>query len=234
MIADALEYPTRREDAVQQILIGGALMLIGITSFLALGYHLRVVEQVIAGDDEESPAFEDWEDLAIKGLVALVVSFVYLLPILLVGIAIAVTGVLIGTGDGLLLAFVLGSVVVGGLWLVVSYALPAALANYVRTDEIAAAFAVSELSTVVLHRSYAMAWLKATAVGIVLGFASLLLVFIPLVNLVTVPFIGFYANVVAYRLFAEGYRDALGIGDEEPTDPAARHGRATQPTGATR
>jgi hypothetical protein len=89
MISESINYLQKSEEWLKTVLIGGILTLLGITSFLVVGYLMRVLRRTMHGD-EEPPVFDDWERLAIDGLKGFVVTLVYsFIPAALSGFVLA-------------------------------------------------------------------------------------------------------------------------------------------------
>jgi hypothetical protein len=129
-LADEIDYPSRGDDAVKTMLIGGALVLApSVLSFVAVlliftfilapvgllllpfalvpqlltqGYLVRVLDDTLDGG-VEPPQWRDWSGIAVDGLKFLAVSIAYSVPIFLgflVVGAIALAGTSIGAGIG--------------------------------------------------------------------------------------------------------------------------------------
>lgn len=129
-LADEIDYPSRGDDAVKTILIGGALVLapsvvslvavflivtfilapVGllllpfalVPQLLTQGYLVRVVDDTLDGR-VEPPPWRDWSDIAVDGVKFLAVGITYLVPILLgflVVGAVALAGTSLGAGIG--------------------------------------------------------------------------------------------------------------------------------------
>lgn len=252
MLGDALEYPTRGEDAPTTVLVGGLLplfaVLIGVVGLVLsvllvglvllpfaavpgivlLGYYVAVLRAV--GDGEaDPPHFRNWRRLLLDGLRHLAITAVYAVPlVLLLGLFLGVVAAGGAAGsDAAEVAVSLAAVVVGGFavcyLLAFTYVRPLALANFAREDRIRAAFDLETLRTAGLSRAYALAWLLAVPVWFVGGALEGTLSFV-LVGF----FVGFYADVVRYYLYARGLRTALDGTDptpdeeDEPAGPAHR------------
>lgn len=247
MLGDALEYPTRGEDAPTTVLVGGLLplfaVLIGVVGLVLsvllvglvllplaavpgivlLGYYVAVLRAV--GDGEaDPPRFRGWRRLLLDGLRHLAITVVYAVPlVLLFGLFLGVVAAGgAASSDAAEVAVSLAAVVVGGLavcyLLAFAYVRPLALANFAREGRLRAAFDLETLRAAGLSRTYALAWLLAVPVWFVGGALEGTLSFV-LVGF----FVGFYADVVRYYLYARGLRTALDGADptpEEEDEPA--------------
>lgn len=84
MILDAFQHPFRDPRAVRKLLLGAALNLLPITNLLAFGYTLRLLEQVLQGEEEGLPEWTAFADLFVRGVKVFVVGTVYVaVPLLL-------------------------------------------------------------------------------------------------------------------------------------------------------
>ncbi|MFC6757835.1 DUF4013 domain-containing protein [Halomicroarcula sp. GCM10025894] len=160
MLEDAIGYPWRGEQNVARILIGGilgALVFFIVPLFLGNGYLVRVVRQVAVGDTETPPAFDDWGEMFVDGLVSLLIMFVYILvpSVVFTGLLVGISSVLdtTGTGGGAISGMAVALLLVFGLVallmaLAALYLLPAAWAAYAVTGKFGSAFSPSTLRTV--------------------------------------------------------------------------------------
>lgn len=214
MLSDALYYPTRGDDALSTILIGGVLSLLSfliIPVLFVFGYFLRVLERTVEGEDEP-PKFDNWGGLGVNGLLALVVTVVYyVVPVaafLLLGGLGALTGNRSGAAAGLAVAVLVGLV----LFVALTYVYPAAITNFARTGRAGKAFAFGDIRSVVTSGDYLVAWLLGFLIFVggfvVIGVLSLIPVLGTLVGL----FVNFYIQVAAFRVFGTAFRRATAEG----------------------
>jgi len=235
-IEEAVRYPMEGDNWLMTILIGGVLSILGfllIPLLAVYGYLLRVIKRSLE-DDPQPPSFGDWGTLVIDGVKVAVIAIVYsIIP----GIVFAVTvggsiaAMATGTrggaaaeadgqpgGSGGFLLSVVFSLVFG-------YVAVAALINFAAENRLGAAFVFGTLSTIVLSREYAVAWLFSIIVFLVAAIVAGVLNIVPFLGAIAGAFIFFYAQMVAANLWAGGYSDALGsevgkrsqTGDESPT-----------------
>jgi hypothetical protein len=202
MLSEAINYPRENDHMLKTVLIGGVLSLLSILIIPALilgGYIVRVLRHTTTGDNE-LPEFGNWGRLTLDGLKALVIGIAYLLvPIVLFGLSISV---LSGTLE------LLGIVVSAVVYVAALYCLPAATTVFAREERLGAAFALSEMRSIVTHRRYVSGWLRAVAVGIVGGLIVGVLGLIPILGFVVGVFITFYVNLVTAYLFGHAVADA--------------------------
>lgn len=217
MLGEALSYPKSGEDWLKSVIIGGVLTLLGgfifVTILPVLGYFVRVLRSA-ANDEHEAPVFDEWGDLFVDGIKVLLIQLAYaIVPFLILFVGIFVTGIGaisateasgIGTGIGIFGVVIL---LVGFLAiLVVSYLVPAALANFAYRDDLGAAFDFGTVIDAAFTADYFIALLLAFVVGVVLGSIGLLLSFI-----IVGIFVTFYVQVSVYYLFGRGFAKGLDL-----------------------
>ncbi|XGI83141.1 DUF4013 domain-containing protein [Halorutilales archaeon Cl-col2-1] len=217
MIEDAVRYPMNSDEAAKNILIGGILTLIGVLIlpiFVVSGYYVRVLRTTTQGD-ERPPSFGDWGDLLVEGLKATVIGIIYMIiPAVVFFVTVGGSmmammgggraGGALGAGMG-----AIGFLVSALLFLVFWYLLPAALTSFSKSGKIGSAFDVGTIKSVVSTGDYAMAWVFGLVMMLVGGFITGILGIIPLLGQIIGVFVTFYFAVVANRLYAQGYVDAL-------------------------
>lgn len=221
MIEDSFRFPLRGEDTLRTLLVGGVLSLFGflvVPAIVVQGYLVSVLGAAIRGD-AEPPEFEDWADLLLDGIKAVVVQLVYVaLPFIVLFFALVFTAFGMGdeapggglaTGIGLFggLLFVVAIL----LFVAVGYLVPAALANFARYDDLSAAFDLETVTRVALTADYFVAVLVAAVVGFVVGLIS-----IPLMIVLVGFAVQFYGQVVVFHVIGEGFADARGIDGGRP------------------
>ncbi|GGI98525.1 hypothetical protein GCM10008995_05490 [Halobellus salinus] len=219
MLSDALRYPLEGDSWIRTILIGGLLTILSVLIlpwFFLQGYYVRVLHGV-TNDDPAPPTFTDWVALLVDGVKLFVLNILVAVVILAVQIAV---GIAMGTGPGLTGSppatnpgatggmpgqiGAVGLLVFLGAVLVISYVVPAMLANFGREQSLTAAFDASTVLSGALSREYLIAWVLAVAVGLVLGFVGGLL------SLLVVGIFGlFYVQLVTYYLFGRGFAAGL-------------------------
>lgn len=217
MFEEGIKFPLEGDEAVKRIVIGG---LLGIFSFLIvpafalIGYYVEVAR---AGVEEvpEPPAFTDWGDLIVKGIVGTVIMIAYaIVPILLV---MFTTGVGFagasqdGTAGGILGGLgALGLLVALLALLIVYYAIPAAIVNYAIEDRFGAAFDVNAIKPVLLSGDYLVAWLVPFVLVFVLNIVAVVLA-LTVVGHILLPFLQFYVYVSVMYMFGRAFAEASGL-----------------------
>lgn len=216
MIENAFTYPTDQDSWVKTLIIGGVLTFFGfllIPLFAVQGYVIRVIRSTIEGESSP-PEFGDWGNLIVQGFKAWVIAFIYMLiptivAFVTVGGAIGAMATGSETGAAVGLAGMFGGLALTAvLSLVFGYFAVVAIVLFAREEEFGAAFDFGQLRDVALNADYAIAWLVSIVVFIVAGIVA----GIPFIGFILGPFASFYAMMVAGRLWAGGYMDAVGDG----------------------
>ncbi|WP_411963728.1 DUF4013 domain-containing protein [Haloferax sp. YSMS24] len=223
MLSDALWFVKRSDDWVATTIIGGVLSLLSVLilpAFILQGYFVRAMRAAADGD-RAAPSFTDWGGLLVDGLKLFVVTFVWALVAIIPAVILSAiiglgtfTIVESTTSPGMApepagnIGFGIVTIVAGllffGLSLVAGYLIPAASANFAIEGNLGAGFDVRTILSGALTAEYAVAWLLAIVVAIVLGTVGSFLAVI----LVGV-FVLFYVQVTTYYLWARGYADGL-------------------------
>jgi hypothetical protein len=233
MLSDALSFPRRGDDWLSTLLVGGVLTLLGVfvlPAFVVQGYLVRVLDRA-ARRERTPPSFTQWGTLFVDGLKLTVVNVVYglfvLVPLaVLLGslVAFLPSGPMTAEGgaggpppapaDGGsgLVVFVAFLAAVGLFFLVVTYLLPAALANFAIEGRLRAAFDVRTVLAGAFTSDYAVAWLLAIVVGIAGGLVGSLLA-VAVVGI----FVLFYVQVASYYLVGRGF--AAGLSKKRWSEP---------------
>jgi len=144
-----------------------------VTMLLLVGYVLTCAKTASEGNFE-MPVWGDWVGLLIKGIVAGIVGFVYMLP----GTILFFLGPIIAmaAGDAGMLALLL--MPLGWLlWIIAGYFLPIALTKYAIEGNFGSAFAFGEVIGKGLHVDYLITLIVAYIIGsiesIILGFPGM-------------------------------------------------------------
>jgi len=73
----ALRHPFAGRDSAKKLVAGSLLNLIPGLNLLALGYALRLMRDVLAGEETELPPWENWGALFLDGVRVLVVGLAF-------------------------------------------------------------------------------------------------------------------------------------------------------------
>lgn len=77
----ALRHPFVGRDSARKLVAGTLLNLVPVLNLLVLGYALRLMRDVLAGEETELPVWERWGELFLDGVRVLVVGLAFaLLP----------------------------------------------------------------------------------------------------------------------------------------------------------
>lgn len=207
---------------VKKLLIGIVIQLIPIVNFMALGYQLRCAKTAME-KKFELPEWEDWGNLFVKGLMAVVIGFIYAIPAIIVSL-IAMISIVKAvlqavstsatTGASVDPMMILSSVGITGilifiLGLLTSYIVPSALLSFVKNDSFGAAFRFGEIFKKAFTVKYLVVWIVVSLYSIVLTLVlALILSVIPLFG----TFLGiaiamFVANVTVMTALGEVYSE---------------------------
>jgi hypothetical protein len=216
MIEQSLNYLRSGEAWVKTVLIGGVLTLLGfllVPLVLVVGYYVRVLRGTMH-DEDEPPAFDDWNELLTEGLKGFAIYLVYGLLPAVVGAVIAFVG--IGgaiAGDSGAAGAIGGLVAVVGflvslvLGLAAAYVIPAALANFVEKDDVMAGFAFGDIRAVITTGTYAMGWLTAFGLLLAAALVTAVLSIVPVIGTVLGVFLTFYAAVAAFYVIGHTWAE---------------------------
>ena len=211
-IVEEIKFPSTNKDWVKKVLIGGILNIIPIVNFLSSGYNLKVMKKGIEGNSE-MPEWEDWGNLFVRGLIAFIITLVYLLiPIIVLlislgGIVFAVLSAAL-SGD---MSMAIGAIggAIGGilislvLMLILGFLIPMALSMYIKEDNISAAFRFGEVLSRIgsVFGDYLTVFIVLIVLWIILGIFS----FVPILGFLIMIFGGFYIAVVGANMFGKVY-----------------------------
>ncbi|WP_049970119.1 DUF4013 domain-containing protein [Haladaptatus cibarius] len=231
MLEDALSYPTKGDNGLARLLIGGALMLFSlfiIPGLIAMGYVIETLAAVSRGE-EELPAFEDWGNLLMLGLKSFVVNLAYtIVPtlIIIVSIVVGLSGAgstdTSGLGAGLGIVSLVGVLVGFLLSLPIAYIIPAAYTNLGRTGKMGSAFDFGTLKPVVTTKKYFFGALFSffilMAVGVVFSIVS---IFTFGLGYVFYPFAMFWVYLAGSYMFGLAFKETTQSQQNQPPETNA-------------
>lgn len=202
----------------RKLIIGIVLNIIPIVNLISYGYTL---ESSDIKRGEQSDKMEEWEDLGgffVKGLLAFIVSLIYSIPALIVGV-IAFTialgplfGKLVSMGPEkvqmmnseeffpMFLPFLLAAlpliIIVVILILIATYVAPVAALNYIKTDKFSEAFNFGKITKYIFNGEYIIIWFLVLLLNLVLvGILSN-------VPVVGVGIASFITGMIGFSLYA--------------------------------
>ena len=198
---------------INKFIVGVVLSFIPIVNLVVSGYGMHCASKTLKGD-KSLPEWYNWVDLFIHGLVGAIVSFIYLLPSILI-VVFSIGPVFLGILGALMVGDVAAvsaglAAAVGGFVLVLLvafilsaisfYLIPAALIQYVRDGyNIGSAFRFREILGNTICLDYFIVWVF---VSIYCFIAFILLSFIPIVGTAVASFA---VEVTSMTLFAMVY-----------------------------
>lgn len=139
----SLGYPMRDPNWVIKLIIGTVIAMIPILNFIAGGYMLRALRQVMQGDDNSLPEWDDFGGDFMRGLVGLLGSLIYFFPLLIFTCCLSVFSGLVGDENGAFASFVSLCIITPGSLIysiVVGPMLALAYIAYAETEDFSAAF----------------------------------------------------------------------------------------------
>jgi hypothetical protein len=162
-IGKAFGFVFEDEQWVTKILIAAGILLLGFALSWALliplilayillgGYGVEIIRQVMRGELGTLPEWDDWGALLRDGLMVLIITVVYALPLIIVSVCLGVPiGIFAEDAEALSSLFSLALGCFSFLYAVaLSLALPAALAFYAAEDDLGAAFRFGEVFALV-------------------------------------------------------------------------------------
>jgi len=214
-IGKSFTFVFEDEAWLTKILIMAAILFLGVFfSWLVLipaivatalinGYMVEIIRNVLRGQLDELPEWENWGDLIVDGLKVIVIQIVYALPAIVVGMCLSIATTAAGnSGDGFVvfLSVVMGCLIL--LWaIVVSILLPAATAIFAATNDLAAAFRFGEVFALVRDNlsTYLITFIMSWVASFIGGLGSI-------VCGVGVFFTGPYGYMVTGHLYGQAYR----------------------------
>lgn len=209
-IGKAFSYQFEDPDWMKKIGIAAAITLIPIVGAIVVsGWGVEIARRVIRSEPYPLPEWDDFMGYLVKGLKLIVISLVYLLPVILVSVCssglIAVASdqgeeVIITIASIVSICFTCLIVIYGVL---AGLVLPAAIGKFAATDELSAAFRFREVIGMVRAQPmvFVMVLLGGFIASLVAGAGSILCV---IGVLFTVPF----ATSINGHLWGQAYLEA--------------------------
>jgi hypothetical protein len=196
---------------IKKVLIAALFSLIPVIGTLVtVGWAMEAGQRVIRQDPLALPEVDFGKHLGL-GFKAFLIGLVYAIPVLVILIPISVVSMMPADNDTTTTVMTIVSLCCGGLAflysLILMVAVPAAMSNFLATEQVGAAFRFSEIIS--LLRAAPGAFLMVLLGGIVTGFvASLGSIACGIGVLVTAA----YAMVVNYHLIGQAYRTSIANG----------------------
>ncbi len=161
----------------RKLIIGAVLYMIPyiniITSIIASGYLLICAKNAI-NKDKSLPMWTDWLDLFLKGVVAIVIWAIFIIPVLVYILVFNLSETFYSILGGSDLIFMLANagphiIVSLVLAVVLSYVAPYGIMLYLDRDSFVEAFSLSEVFTKPFTLIYLKAWLLSVVFSVVIG-----------------------------------------------------------------
>ncbi|MEI6289784.1 MAG: DUF4013 domain-containing protein [Chloroflexota bacterium] len=179
----AFSFPFQDSDWLKKVGIAGLVFLIPVVGqIIVMGWALEITRRVINDSPDPLPDWSDFGGYLSKGFMSFVVSFAYMIPVLLLSGCMQVTNVggslLAANVDSNLLSGVISvtticlSCLVSLISIAISFILPAAIARLADTGELSAAFKFNEVIALVraAPAPYLLVMLGALLSGIAASF----------------------------------------------------------------
>lgn len=174
-IGKAFGYVFEDESWVSKVLIGGLIFLIPlIGQLVVMGYSYKVAQNVARGVARPLPEWSEFGDALVRGFMGAIITLVYVLPVILLAIIMAVVGAGAAAADrngrggaaiaSLSLCLVPLIVI---LAIVCTVAALGAIARYLATDDFGQAFKFAEVLASL--RSNLGAWVMLLLLSILAG-----------------------------------------------------------------
>jgi len=206
--AKAFTYVFDDEQWVKKVLIGGILMLIPIVNLVTVGYWLKVLKNVAEGATTPLPEWDDFGDYFVKGLMSVLASMIWAIPIILLAAVTAMLSAVTGYDSAgttrvaaPIVLCIWGMSCLSGLYgLFLGLVLPAAHALYAVTGEFGAFFRFGEIRSFIMSNlgNYIIALLLFLVAQFIAGFGVVLC-------FVGVVFTQFWAMLVGSHLLGQLY-----------------------------
>lgn len=246
-VARGIGAPFRDPQWIVKSLLGGVWAIVPFTGFALTGYYLDYIRNTAHGRETPLPEWSLFGRYWLRGLLASVAMFIYLLPALLLLLGFAfialfpVAGSLSYQSDigyypgpnalfagGLCAAIGLAVIYTIASWVIIA----AALAHYAMYEEFGTLFALGEIRRRMTTpgASYATALLMSVAITVAVSIAAsvigALLAIVPFAGLLVGSFasavVGFLGSLIAAHLFGQYAARAYGLPGVEPI-PAYGH-----------
>ncbi len=176
-------------------------MLISIVPIANLGYLLRVLADAKEGKEAVMPEWEKWEDLFKNGVMVLVITVIFLVPIIVLN--------LLGVAPVIGLLFRLLAIAAGVFF---GPIVSIALCRYVESKQLKDAFNFQALldkfkANIKDYLLVSVIFMVLLGILSVIAFASIFTICLfPLIFL-CVFYVSFYLKLIAIRLYGEIYRN---------------------------
>ena len=239
-------FPFKDKDWGSKFLIGSLLILVSfvipiIPLIFVLGYVIRGMRHTIETGTSGLPEWDDWTDLGVKGILCILLNFIYLLPglVLLAGSAVLFfLNIFLGMSNASDIggAVALPLAVLGKLFLMLSIVIafaavllliagalmvPVAVARLAATGELGAALDIGRIWAIIRAQfwDFVLVWALYYGIG---SLASMIYSFLVntvcccvFVPIISAP-ISLYIMIFGMTLFARVYREGISVTSDAP------------------
>jgi hypothetical protein len=216
-----LTFPTLDPQWIVKVLIGTLISIVPILNFVGVGYALDVTRNVNNGQETPLPEWNDFGGQFIRGLLAVIIQFIWSLPLLvlvcpfiftIIGSVDAESGQLTGAGSAAIVCMPI-LIIVGAL--VLAPFIMAANTRFAITNQFSEAMPGPVIREV---RSNLRPWftILAAAVGIGVLAAVLNVCTAGIGSILFIP-LSFYMQLVFAHWYAQAHRQSTG---GVPTPPS--------------
>ena len=213
-IGKSFTFVFEDEAWLTKILIMAVILFLGVLLSLVLipaivaaalinGYMVEIIRNVLRGQLDELPEWDNWGALIVDGLKVIVIQIVYALPAIIVGLCLSIAMMAVAGTKGewlvILLSVVMSCLIL--LWaIVVSILLPAATAIFAATNDLAAAFHFGEVFALVRDNlsTYLITFIMSWVASFIGGLGSIAF-------LVGAFITGAYGYMVTGHLYGQAY-----------------------------
>lgn len=206
-------YVFEDNDWIMKILLAAVIAFIPIIGPLAVaGWGVEITKRAIQKDPEQLPGWGDFVNYLIKGIVVILIGFVYMLPVILVQVCSNGTFIL-GQESGEEGLMVIGNILMACFGclsfiysILVFFLIAAAIGRYADTGEIGAAFQFGKVFATV--RAAPAAYLMVLVGGFLAGMIALVGL---IACIIGVFFTIAYANTINAHLMGQAYYEAKSV-----------------------
>jgi hypothetical protein len=179
-IGKSFSFVFEDEKWISKVLLGGLFMIIPIVNFAAIGYMLKVAQNVMQGNPRPLPEWSEFGDHFMRGLYGIIIQIVYQLPtLILYGVFFCVIFAAGGaagserSSDGAGAIGVLGLCLLPLIFILAlagAFLAYVACGRYVATNTLSEAFKFSDV--IASARGNLGAWIMLLLVVILAGFVG--------------------------------------------------------------
>ncbi len=191
---------------IKSLIIGTLLNILPIVNLLVIGFILKSVDTLMTKRKNFAlPAWENWGDLFIKGLMAFIISLIYMIPalifLIIAGVSVGFSALISGNPSTMSFAALGTFGLIGAiLALLAAYIIPSALLAYEQAAMFGAAFN-GEVFRKAFTGNYALPWI----IGIIVSIA--LAAIFNMVWFIGPAFAGYVGYMILFSLIAQNYAE---------------------------